>query len=89
MRQFPIRISDGIRVSTNRFDLGVMRVGETKERGIVILHRDEGNRQERIPIIFSATNNMATGLQHISYPIKTKEKDKEVTITIALDVIIK
>ena len=89
MRQFPIRISDGIRVSTNRFDLGVMRVGETKERNVVILHRDQQDRQERIPVIFTATNDMATGLQHIAYPIKTKEKDKEQTINITLDVIIK
>ena len=31
MRQFPVRISDNIRLSTNRFDLGIMHVGETKE----------------------------------------------------------
>lgn len=33
MRQFPIRVNDYIRLSTNRFDLGRMRQGESKERG--------------------------------------------------------
>lgn len=32
LRQFPVRISDHLRLSTDRFDLGVMRQGESKER---------------------------------------------------------
>ena len=48
LQQFPIRISDDLRLSTNRFDLGYMKAGETKERGVVVLHRDERDRKERI-----------------------------------------
>ena len=89
MRQFPIRISDDIRLSANRFDLGIMLVGETKERGVVVLHRDEGNRQERIPITFTVAANTPKGLQHIPYPIKTLVQGKEQTLTITLDVLVK
>lgn len=89
MRQFPVRISDEIRLSTNRFDLGIMHVGDSKERGVVVLHRNENNRQERIAIKLTVDANTPKGLQHIPYLIKTKVKGKELTLTITLDVLIK
>ena len=89
MRQFPVRISDQIRLSADHFDLGIMHVGESKERGVVILHRDEGNRQERIPVTFTVGTNTPKGLQHIPYPVKTLVQGKEQTLTITLDVLVK
>ena len=89
MRQFPIRISDNIRISANRFDLGIMHVGETKERGVVILHRDENNRQERIPIKYAVDEKSPKGLQHIIRKITTNENGKNKQIEIILDVLIK
>ena len=89
MRQFPIRISDDIRLSANRFDLGIMHVGETKERGVIILHRDDNNRQERIPITFTVDAKTPKGLRHITHPVKTMVNNKEMTINITLDVIVK
>ena len=89
MRQFPVHISDRIRLSADRFDLGIMHVGESKERGVVILHRDEANRQERIPVTFTVDANTPKGLQHIPYPIKTSVKGKEQTLTITLDILVK
>ena len=89
MRQFPIRISDDLRLSTNRFDLGIMHVGETKERGVVILHREEGNRQERLPVKFAVDAKTPKGLQHIPYQIETKVKGKKQILTITIDVLIK
>ena len=89
MRQFPVHISDRIRLSADRFDLGIMHVGESKSRGVVILHRDEANRQERIPVTFTVDTNTPKGLQHIPYPIKTSVKGKEQTLTITLDVLVK
>ena len=89
MRQFPVRISDDIRLSTNRFDLGIMHIGETKERNVVILHCNENNRQERIVIKFAVDSKTPKGLQHIPYSIKIKVKGKEETLTITLDVLIK
>ena len=89
MRQFPIRISDDLRLSSNRFDLGIMHIGETKERGVVILHRKEGNRQERIPVKFAVDAKTPKGLQHIPYQIETKVKGKKQILTITIDVLIK
>jgi hypothetical protein len=89
LRQFPIRINDHLRLSTNRFDLGIMHVGESKERNVIILHRERNDLQERIPITFSADAKSPKGLQHIVYPIKTRYKGKVTTVNITLDVIIK
>jgi len=89
MRQFPVRISDNIRLSANRFDLGIMHLGETKERNVIILHKDEGNRKELIPISFTPDHQMAKGLHHINYPIKTQEKNKDIQLSITLDVMIR
>ena len=89
MRQFPIRVSDSLRLSTNRFDLGRMTVGETKERNIIVLHPKNNNRQEVIPIRFTAEENTGKGLQHIAYPITIFEGEKRIQTTITLDIFIK
>ena len=84
LRQFPIRINDNLRLSTNRFDLGIMHVGETKERSVVVLHRND-NRQERFPIRFTVDAKTPKGLQHMTYPVKVGKE----TVIITLDVLIK
>lgn len=89
MQQFPVRISDALRLSTNRIDLGVMRPGESKERGIVILHRDEGNRKERIPIVFRVDQNTGKGLQHIDHPFTIRAQGRQQVVHITLDVFVK
>ena len=87
LRQFPIRITDDLRLSVNRFDLGRMHVGDTKERTVVILHRDEGDRRERITIRYTA-DSKAKGLQHISYPFETVSKGRKQQLIIKLDLFI-
>lgn len=89
LRQFPIRISDHLRLSANRFDLGIMRLGETKERNVVMLHKDEANRQELIPISFTVDQQTKKGLQHIVRKIHTLQGGKKATIDITFDVLIK
>lgn len=86
MRLFPIRVSDNLRLDTDHFDFGEMRAGETKEREVVVLHKDENNRKERIPIVFTPNQKVQKGLQHITLPIKTYEKGREVIINVTLDV---
>jgi len=88
MKQFPIRIVDGIRLSANRFDLGRMSRGEKKERNVVVLHQDEENRQERIPVTFIADEKVGKGLQHIVRTYSTKQGDKTITFHVTFDVII-
>lgn len=90
MKQFPIRISDSLRLSTDRYDLGIMHVGETKERHVVLLHYDPRTGlgkgcQELIPIHFTVDATTPKGLQHIAYPVKVGG----LSIPITLDVLIK
>jgi len=89
MRQFPIRLSDNIRLSANRFDLGVMHAGEVRERGVVILHHDENNRQERVPVTFAVDAQTPKGLQHVTHTITTVDNGQQLTIEILLDVLVK
>lgn len=100
MRQFPVRVSETLRCSSDRFDLGIMRVGESKERGVIILHLPSQTTQqpatshvdsvqERVPVKFSVDADTPKGLQHIAYPVKTIDNGKERTIVITLDVMVK
>ncbi len=86
LRQFPIRVSDRLRLSANRFDLGIMHVGETKQRTVVLLHRDDGDRREPVTVTFSPSADTPKGLQHIDYPIGTPGQEG---LTIRLDVVVK
>ena len=87
LRQFPVRISDGIRLSTDRFDLGIMHVGETKERNVVLLHRDQNDQQECFTIRFTVDEKTPKGLQHIPFPVISNKEERTVYVT--LDVIVK
>ena len=90
MRQFPIQISDEVRLSTDHFDLGIMHPGERKERSVVVLHRmPSGNRQELLPIVYQVDAKTPKGLQHIDYPIQIHSSIGQYTHTIKLDVLIK
>jgi hypothetical protein len=85
LRQFPIKVSQGVRLSANRFDLGYMNRGDSKERHVTILYTDKGNKKETRTIRFTVDDKTPKGLQHIAYPLTIG--DKQVTIT--LDVVIR
>lgn len=87
--RYPIVVSDNLWLSTDRFDLGVMHPGETKERNIAVLHRDENDRTETLPISFTPDAKTPKGLQHIPYSVVTTENGKQRQLTITLDVMIK
>lgn len=89
MRRFPVKVSDNLRLSTDRFDLGVMHPGETKERSVVVLHRDENDRTESLPITYMPDDKTPKGVQHIPYIVTTTEQGKPRQLTITLDVMIK
>ncbi len=87
--RYPVVVSENLRLSTDRFDLGVMHPGETKERNVVVLHRDENDRTEGLTITYTPDDKTPKGLQHIPYQVITKENEKETKLTITLDVLIK
>lgn len=88
-RQFPVRISDRLRLSADRFDLGIMRVGESKERNVIVLHKADNNRQERFTVSFSPDENSPKGLQHVVRTISTVDVGQSIDLRITLDVIVK
>lgn len=85
LRQFPIQVSKGIRLSANRFDLGYMSVGDTKERHVTILYTAKGNKKETRTVHFTVDAKTPKGLQHIAYPLMIGRQ----RTTITLDVFIK
>ncbi len=89
LRQFPVRINDQLRLSTNRFDLGIMYVGQSKERHVVVLHRDDNNRQERFPILLKIDSTTPKGLQHLVRHVAVQTKKGKQRLPITFDVIIK
>ena len=89
IRQFPVRVNDDVRLSTNRLDLGIMHVGETKERNIVVLYQREGNRREVQTIRLSVTKDTPKGLQHMAYPLEIRLANGTLRTEITLDVLVK
>lgn len=89
LRQFPIRIADSLRINTGRFDLGTMVQGTARKLHVAILHRDEADRQETLPITFVADESYGTGLQHIALPLETQAKHGLATFSVTIDVVIK
>ena len=89
MKRYPIAVSENLRLSTDRFDLGVMHPGETKERSVVVLHRNENDRTETLTITYTPDDKTPKGLQHIPYTVTTTEQGKQQQLSITLDVMIK
>lgn len=89
MRRYPIAVSENLRLSTDRFDLGIMHPGETKERSVVVLHRDENDRTESLAITYTPDDKTPKGLQHIPYTVTATEQGKIRQLVITLDVMIK
>ena len=94
LKQFPIRINDRLRMSVDRYDLGIVRVGTAKERHVAVLHWNEANpngdrRIESIKIDFAPTEDSPKGLQHIPYPIKVNDNGEKIEINVILDVIVR
>ncbi len=87
LRQFPVRINENLRLSTDHFDLGRMRIGETKERTVVVLQRDKQDRKVPLTIRYQP-DGKKRGLQHIDYPLKIRSGGKEQLFTVHLDVFI-
>ena len=89
MKRYPVAVSDHLRLSTDRFDLGILHPGETRERNVVVLHRDENDRTETLTVTFTPDDKTPKGLQHIPYTVVTTEQGKQRQLVITLDVMIK
>ena len=85
LRQFPIRLNESTRLNANRFDLGIVHVGDTKERSVAVLHRDEGDRREVLTVSFTPTDDYPRGVQQVVCPLTTMCQGQTVSFDILLD----
>lgn len=81
MRQFPIRLSDELRLSTDRFDLGVMAPGEKREVNVVVLHREDNDRREIVTVTVRA-ESATMGVHRQRHVFRTKVNGREQEIAI-------
>lgn len=89
MTQYPIILTEHLRQSRNRFDVGYMSPGQSKTLYTTILHRDENNRRELIPIEFKVDADTPKGLQHIPLELTTQSQGNPVCVIITIDVYVK
>ena len=89
LRQYPIFLAEGLRLSANRFDVGYMSVGESKQRNVSVLHQHEDNRREPFTLDITITVDMPKGLQHIKKEITTLHMGKPFSTSVTIDVYIK
>lgn len=83
LRQFPIRLADNLRVSADSFDLGIMSVGHEKTVNVVVLHRNQGDRRELIPVTFKPSATMRQGVHHVAQYISTSDGKHTIKITLS------
>lgn len=86
--QHPIAVSETLRLSRNRFDLGYMSVGAVSERTVSVWHRDT-NQTEPFTISLSITPDMKKGLNHVPQVITIHTSDGDEQATVVFDVIVR
>lgn len=89
MRRFPVAVSRSLRLSTNQFDLGVMHPGQSAQRNVMVLHRDENDSTEMLTVDFTVAGNTPKGVRHINYPLTTHDNGVPRQVNITLDVLVK
>lgn len=82
LKQFPIQVSKDVRLSANRFDLGYMSAGDSKERHVTILYMGKKNKKETRVIHFTVDAKLPKGLQHIAYPLKIGKQQTTITLDV-------
>ena len=89
LRRFPVAVSDHLRLSTDRFDLGVVRPGETRRRTVMVLHRDNGDSVEQVDLTFTPDASTPKGLRHVPRTFTVTDGDgKRRQVTVTFDVLV-
>lgn len=83
-RQFPVRLSDKLRISADRFDLGCLSVGEERTVNVVVLHRSENDRREVLPISFKPAKGIGKGVHHLTRSVVTMVGGEEYKFDVVL-----
>lgn len=91
LRQHPVIVNDDLRISTNRYDLGYMAVGQTRTLSISAITSDGTHWQRISPVDVSLTVDaaMPKGKQHLTRSFEVDVNGKKREIIVTYDVIIK
>lgn len=85
MKQYPVKVTDDLRISRDNFNLGFMSLGQQKEVYVAVLHQSEHNRIESLPVKVTV-EGVEKGKQQLQRQITVTHNGKSQTITITFDV---
>lgn len=90
LMQHPIVVSEDVRISRNRYDLGYLNTGQHKQLSVSVLCRTDGIWQHyaTIDVSFTADDSLPRGLQHITRTFHINHADTIIPFDITYDVII-
>lgn len=88
MKQYPVKVAEGLRISRDTFNLGFMNLGQQKEVYVAVLHQSEHNRVESIPVKITI-EGVEKGEQQLKQTLTITHNGKPQNITIKFDVIVK
>lgn len=88
LKQHPVKVCEGLRISSDYFNLGYMQLGQTKDLFVSVLHQNENNRTELLPVHVS-TDGLPKGKQVLEHKLQAIHNGKKQTISIKLDIYIK
>lgn len=91
LMQHPIAVTDDVRISSNRYDLGYMTVGQQRQLSVSVLCRIDGTwqRMGTTDVSFTAEATMPKGLQHIKRTFSITHAKKKIPFEIIYDLIIR
>lgn len=91
LRQHPIVVTDDVRISGNRYDLGYMTPGQQRQLTVSVLCRIDGTWQRvgTTDVSFTVDATMPKGLQHIKRTFSIPYEKRDIPFEITYDLIIK
>ena len=68
-RQYPISITDAIRIARKNFDFGIMSRGETRQMGVALYDTATGTKAS-VPVTLTITDSMPQGVNKIERKVE-------------------
>lgn len=90
LRQHPVVIDDALRISTNRYDLGYMSVGQKRTLSVSAIISDgtSWQRTQFVDVSMTIDATMPKGKQHLTRTFEVDVYGKKREFTVTYDVII-
>lgn len=88
MKQYPVKVTDDLRISRDNFNLGFMSLGQQKEVYVAVLHQSENNRVESIPLQITI-EGVEKGQQQLRRTLTLTHNGQPLQLTIKFDVTVR